>query len=230
MAQTGDPTGTGTGGESCWGGRPFKDEFDSRLGHNKRGIVSMANSGANSNKSQFFITLAATPHLDYKHTIFGVVVGGFATLDRIEAVGSDSKDRPLEKVTVLDTVVFTNPLEEVDRLLTEDITRNMAARKQLEPFSALPTRPTIAPATYTTVSSSSVSKSVTAAIPSTATTAPSAKSTTLVAHSLAPAAATSDQAAVDAFLKSQQARLDSSTSASVKKQKTGNYGNFSNWG
>ena len=55
MIQTGDPSGTGTGGESAFGGKPFKDEFDSRLIHNERGIVSMANSGPNTNKSQFFI-------------------------------------------------------------------------------------------------------------------------------------------------------------------------------
>lgn len=85
MIQTGDPTGTGTGGESAFK-KPFKDEFDTRLSHCSRGILSMANSGPNTNGSQFFITFMATPHLDLKHTVFGRVVGGLATLDRLEEV------------------------------------------------------------------------------------------------------------------------------------------------
>ncbi|XP_067911446.1 RING-type E3 ubiquitin-protein ligase PPIL2 isoform X2 [Heterodontus francisci] len=70
MIQGGDPTGTGTGGESYWG-KPFKDEFKHNLSHAGRGILSMANSGPNTNKSQFFITFRSCIYLDKKHTIFG---------------------------------------------------------------------------------------------------------------------------------------------------------------
>jgi peptidyl-prolyl cis-trans isomerase-like protein 2 len=81
MVQGGDPTGTGSGGESAWG-RPFKDSFDSRLLHEARGVLSMANSGQHTNGSQFFITFKEAKHLDYKHSVFGRLVGGAAVLDR----------------------------------------------------------------------------------------------------------------------------------------------------
>lgn len=72
MVQGGDPTGTGMGGP----GYKFNDEFDNSLIHNKPGILSMANAGANTNGSQFFITHVATPWLDGKHSVFGQVVSG----------------------------------------------------------------------------------------------------------------------------------------------------------
>lgn len=70
MVQTGDPTNSGKGGTSIWGGK-FEDELVDSLTHNVRGIVSMANSGPNSNASQFFITYDKQSHLDMKYTIFG---------------------------------------------------------------------------------------------------------------------------------------------------------------
>lgn len=68
--QTGDPTSTGKGGNSIWNSK-FEDEFKEHLKHTDRGMVSMANSGPNSNQSQFFFTYAAQPHLDLKYTLFG---------------------------------------------------------------------------------------------------------------------------------------------------------------
>lgn len=70
MVQTGDPANTGKGGSSIWG-RKFEDEFSDELKHKDRGTVSMANSGPNTNGSQFFITYGPQPHLDLKYTIFG---------------------------------------------------------------------------------------------------------------------------------------------------------------
>lgn len=75
MVQGGDPTGTGRGGESIYGGS-FEDEICKELRHTGAGILSSANSGPNTNGSQFFITLAPTPWLDGKHTIFGRVSKG----------------------------------------------------------------------------------------------------------------------------------------------------------
>lgn len=75
MLQGGDPTGTGTGGESIYG-PTFRDEFDQRAQHSTRGVLSMANSGPHTNGSQFFIMFKSARHLDHKHTVFGRVVGG----------------------------------------------------------------------------------------------------------------------------------------------------------
>lgn len=94
MIQGGDPTGTGKGGQSIWG-KPFKDEVHSKLLHSGRGVVSMANSGPHSNGSQFFILYKSANHLNFKHTVFGMVVGGLTTLAAMEKVPIDDDDRPL---------------------------------------------------------------------------------------------------------------------------------------
>ncbi len=96
MIQTGDPTGTGRGGP----GYTFEDEISPKLHHDGVGVVSMANAGPNTNGSQFFITLAATPWLDGKHTIFGRVVEGQLIVERIAAVNRDASDRPLENIVM----------------------------------------------------------------------------------------------------------------------------------
>ncbi|KAG6123595.1 Peptidyl-prolyl cis-trans isomerase cyp8 [Claviceps humidiphila] len=111
MIQGGDPSGTGKGGSSIWG-KYFNDEFDGPLTHDKRGILSMANKGKNTNSSQFFITYAPAPHLDRKHTIFGLLVDGQHVLTKMEATPTDGSQRPLHKIFIKDIVVFVDPFAE----------------------------------------------------------------------------------------------------------------------
>jgi len=101
MIQGGDPTGTGTGGESIWG-RPFEDEVNPGVGFNKPGLVAMANSGPNTNGSQFFITTAQTPWLNMKHTIFGEVVSGYDVVQKIENVSVDASNRPFTEQKIIE--------------------------------------------------------------------------------------------------------------------------------
>jgi len=105
MIQGGDPTGTGMGGKSIYGGK-FEDEFDSSLVHSAKGVLSMANSGPNTNGSQFFITLGPTPHLNGKHTVFGQVVDGMEVVDAIGSVRTGEQDRPVKDVMILKSEVF----------------------------------------------------------------------------------------------------------------------------
>ncbi len=129
MIQGGDPTATGCGGKSIWGSS-FADEFTPEL-HNLRGALSMANAGPNTNGSQFFIVQAAsvhpsllaqmknlpdafpaacaeayaqvggTPHLDYRHSVFGQVYDGMDVVDAIASVKTNPSDKPLEDVVIL---------------------------------------------------------------------------------------------------------------------------------
>lgn len=132
MIQGGDPTGTGKGGDSIYG-KPFADEFSDKL-HNFRGALSMANSGANTNQSQFFIVQrketgeevdqfmkknkldaeiqtvymekGGTPWLDNKHTVFGQIFEGIEVVDKIAQVEVDKGYKPIEEVKILDIEIL----------------------------------------------------------------------------------------------------------------------------
>lgn len=96
MVQGGDPTGTGMGGASIWG-KNFEDEVTPQAKFDSQGILAMANSGPNTNGSQFFITCAKTPWLNMRHTIFGEVISGLEVLQKIENTAVDSDDRPVSQ-------------------------------------------------------------------------------------------------------------------------------------
>ncbi|XP_062505241.1 RING-type E3 ubiquitin-protein ligase PPIL2-like isoform X2 [Corticium candelabrum] len=136
MIQGGDPTGTGNGGESAFG-KAFKDEFKPNLTHTGRGIVSMANSGPNTNKSQFFISYRSCRHLDNKHTVFGRVVGGMDTLTAMEKVETDKKDRPKETIKIREVIVFVNPFDDIEKQFAEE-----DAKKQQEKLASQDSRHT----------------------------------------------------------------------------------------
>ncbi|WP_456112213.1 peptidylprolyl isomerase [Streptomyces specialis] len=98
MIQGGDPEGTGMGGP----GYQFQDEFDPELTFDEPYLLAMANSGEDTNGSQFFITVAPTPHLDQLHTVFGEVADeeSRAVVDAIAATETDAQDRPVEDVVI----------------------------------------------------------------------------------------------------------------------------------
>uniref|UniRef100_A0A665WZQ9 Spliceosome-associated protein CWC27 homolog n=1 Tax=Echeneis naucrates TaxID=173247 RepID=A0A665WZQ9_ECHNA len=113
IIQGGDPTGTGEGGESIYG-RPFKDEFHSRLRFIRRGLVAMANAGPHDNGSQFFFTLGRADELNNKHTIFGKVTGDTVyNMLRLAEVACDSNERPLNPHKIRIAEVLHNPFDDI---------------------------------------------------------------------------------------------------------------------
>ncbi|XP_008299418.1 spliceosome-associated protein CWC27 homolog [Stegastes partitus] len=113
IVQGGDPTGTGTGGESIYG-RPFKDEFHSRLRFNRRGLVAMANAGSHDNGSQFFFTLGRADELNNKHTIFGKVTGDTVyNMLRLAEVECDAEERPLNPHKIKTAEVLHSPFDDI---------------------------------------------------------------------------------------------------------------------
>lgn len=107
MIQGGDPTGTGTGGDSIWN-KPFEDEFAPNAVFDKAGILAMANRGPNTNSSQFFITTVPTYWLNGRHTIFGFVKEGFDVVKKIENVQTNGRyegNKPLEDVKIISITI-----------------------------------------------------------------------------------------------------------------------------
>ena len=102
-----------SGGLSIWG-KPFKDEFSPNLKHDRRGIVSMANSGPDSNLSQFFITYKKLAHLDKSYTIIGRVIDGFPTLDALEKVPVEG-ETPITPIKIRNVTIHANPIADMQQ-------------------------------------------------------------------------------------------------------------------
>lgn len=143
IVQGGDPTETGHGGESIYGA-PFHDEFHSRLRFVRRGLVAMANAGQNDNASQFFFTLAATPELANKHTIFGRVAGDtIYNMIKLGEVPTDHEDKPLNPLKIIRTKILNNPFTDIvprsikTKGTAEKIASNETSCKATKNFSLL---------------------------------------------------------------------------------------------
>ncbi|KAK4618278.1 Peptidyl-prolyl cis-trans isomerase-like 3 [Fulvia fulva] len=110
MVQGGSPASGSTKESKSVYGELFEDEIKPSLKHHARGIVSSANKGPGTNGSQFFITLAAAPHLDGKNTAFGRVLEGWDVLDKMEEITVDKKNRPQEAIKIETVQIHANPL------------------------------------------------------------------------------------------------------------------------
>ncbi|KAL9080462.1 MAG: hypothetical protein Q9157_000776 [Trypethelium eluteriae] len=136
IIQGGDPTGTGAGGESSYGGEPFADEFHSRLKYNRRGLLGMANTGKkDDNGSQFFLTLDKTEELQGKNTMFGRVVGD--TIYNLMKMGDaeladDGGERPLYPTKITGVEILVNPFEDMARRV-QSAPRNVEKAEKKRP-------------------------------------------------------------------------------------------------
>ncbi|XP_046645349.1 spliceosome-associated protein CWC27 homolog [Daphnia pulicaria] len=120
IAQGGDPSGTGHGGESIYG-EPFKNEVHSRLRFVRRGLVATANTGNNDNESQFFFTLGSCPELQNKHTIFGRVAGNtLFNMIKFNDLDIDSEDRPRHPPKIFKTEVISNPFPDIEPRISQE--------------------------------------------------------------------------------------------------------------
>uniref|UniRef100_A0A7S3ZRX2 PPIase cyclophilin-type domain-containing protein n=1 Tax=Pelagomonas calceolata TaxID=35677 RepID=A0A7S3ZRX2_9STRA len=122
MAQGGDPTGTGEGGDSVWG-KYFRDEVNARIRFNHRGQLAMANENRpDTNRAQFFFTLDACEWLNGKHTIFGTVAGDTVfNLLRMGEVETDDNDRPVDGITLKTVEVLLNPFDDVVPRISQNV-------------------------------------------------------------------------------------------------------------
>ncbi|KAJ7225631.1 cyclophilin-like domain-containing protein [Mycena pura] len=131
MIQTGDPTGTGAGGSSYWG-TPFRDEHDLKgaARHDGRGTLAMANKGAGTNGSQWYLTFKATPNLDKKHTVFGKLVGGEDVLDALEKIPlKPGTERPAQPVRITEIIIYQDPFEEYKTRLAKKLAKKKEAEQ-----------------------------------------------------------------------------------------------------
>lgn len=145
IIQGGDPTGTGSGGISALNdGEPFEDEFHSRLKFNRRGLLGMANEGKDSNGSQFFITLGATPELQGKHTMFGRIEGetiyNLMKMAEAEMTEEEGSERPMYPTKVTGSEILVNPFEGMEARVkeaprtAEDGKKGKDAKKRKKPL------------------------------------------------------------------------------------------------
>ncbi|KAG9488195.1 spliceosome-associated protein CWC27 homolog [Eleutherodactylus coqui] len=133
IVQGGDPTGTGTGGESVYG-RPFRDEFHSRLRFIRRGLVAMANAGPHDNGSQFFFTLGRADELNNKHTIFGKVTGDTVyNLLRLAEVDIGEEDRPVNPHKIRSAEVLFNPFDDIVPRVTKKLKKEKQEEESKQP-------------------------------------------------------------------------------------------------
>ncbi|XP_077142260.1 spliceosome-associated protein CWC27 homolog [Ranitomeya variabilis] len=133
IVQGGDPSGTGTGGESIYG-KPFRDEFHTRLRFNRRGLVAMANAGPHDNGSQFFFTLGRADELNNKHTIFGKVTGDtIYNLLRLAEVDIGEEDRPVNPHKIRITNVLFNPFDDIDPRVTKKLKKEKQEEEAKQP-------------------------------------------------------------------------------------------------
>ncbi|RAR06669.1 peptidyl-prolyl isomerase cwc27 [Stemphylium lycopersici] len=137
IIQGGDPTGTGQGGESSYDGEPFADEFHSRLKYTRRGLLGMANTGKkDDNGSQFFFTLAATPELQEKNTMFGRVAGDtiYNLMKMAEAeIRDGSEDQPMYPTKVTGAEIIINPFEDMVKRVQVAATTEPEGKKAKKP-------------------------------------------------------------------------------------------------
>eukprot|EP00794_Sanderia_malayensis_P000555 gene555-1212_t len=138
IAQTGDPSGTGKGGESvfmkAYGEQAmfFEMELKPKIRHKKKGLISFANNGSNMHGSQFFFTLGEDlDYLDGKHTVFGEVAEGFEALDKINTAICDRDDRPYQDIRINHTVILDDPFEDIPGVEIPDRSPE-PTREQLE--------------------------------------------------------------------------------------------------
>ncbi|CAD7006663.1 unnamed protein product [Ceratitis capitata] len=131
IVQGGDPNGDGTGGESIFG-HTFKDEFHSRIRYTRRGLIGMANSDKDDNGSQFFFTLAATPELQNKNTLFGKVTGDtLYNMLKLEEGLVDHNERPMYPQKILRAEILNNPFEDiVPRKLAKEVKKEKTKKRE----------------------------------------------------------------------------------------------------
>jgi peptidyl-prolyl cis-trans isomerase-like protein 2 len=136
MVQMGDPTGTGRGGSNVWNTPGFPDEISIAHGtgkHDGRGVLSMANSGPGTNKSQFFLTFREVTHLDGKHTVFGRVIEGLGVLDEMEKMATGKGDVPVDPIRILSVRMVVDLPEEAEAELYARVDkREREERKERE--------------------------------------------------------------------------------------------------